>query len=140
MSGVRFSHKVFGTTIAACGCIFALDELRWYRVVRRSFRAAGVGIYTIGNYKLFWTPENASQIHSKVAKALADCCMENEGLYVKIGQAICSMAAVLPKEYTDNLSRLSDKAKTYDFEVINEIIESELGHGVVTHIDPIPVG
>lgn len=126
--------------MAACGCIYALDELRWYRVVRRSFRAAGAGIYTIANYKIFWTPENASDVHSKVAKVLTDCCLENEGLYVKIGQAVCSMAAVLPKEYTDNLSRLSDKAKTYDFKVINEIIERELGPGVVTDIDPVPVG
>jgi len=124
----------------AIGSIYAFDELRWYRVVRRSFRAGAVGMYTIINYKFLWTPENAPEVNSRVAKAISNVCLENEGLYVKIGQAINSMAAILPKEYTENLSRLLDKAKTYEYAVIERIVERELGPGIVINVDPDPVG
>lgn len=128
------------TGAIAVGGIYAADELYWYKVVQRSLRAGGVGIYTVWNYKFMWSPENASEVHSRVAKAITNCCLENEGLYVKIGQAINSLAAILPREYTENLTTLLDKAKTYDFHVIQGIIDSELGKGVVTDIDPVPAG
>jgi aarF domain-containing kinase len=129
---------LIGTT--AVGSVYALDELYWYKVVQRSLRAGGVGLYTIVNYKFFWSPDNASKIHTRVAKAITNCCLENEGLYVKIGQAINSLAAILPKEYTENLTQLLDRAKTYDFQVIQGIIDSELGEEVVRDLEPIPAG
>jgi aarF domain-containing kinase len=128
------------TGAVAVGSVYAMDELYWYRVVQRSLRAGGVGIYTIVNYKFFWSPESAPEIHSRVAKAITRCCLENEGLYVKIGQAINSLAAILPKEYTENLTQLLDRAKTYDFDVIQGIIDSELGKGVVKDLEPVPAG
>jgi aarF domain-containing kinase len=120
--------------------VYTLDELYWYKVVQRSLRAAGVGAFTVYNYKFVWSPENASVVNSRVAKAITNCCLENEGLYVKIGQAINSLAAILPKEYTENLSRLLDRAKTYEFDIMKEIIERELGKGVVIDLDPVPAG
>ena len=126
--------------VLAISSVYAMDELYWYRVVRRSLRAGGVGIYTIFSYKFLWTPEKASEINNRVAKAITNCCLENEGLYVKIGQGLNSLAAILPPEYTNNLTRLLDRAKTYDFETIQAIVNSELGPGVVSNVDPVPVG
>lgn len=103
-------------------------------------RAAYVGMYTVANYKFLWNTDNAHEVNKRVAQAITNCCLENEGLYVKIGQAIFSMAAILPKEYTESLGRLLDKAKTYDYEVIAKIIDDELGPGVVKDIDPVPIG
>lgn len=136
----RRRSSYLGVSFLAGMTIYTLDERRWYGVVRRSLRAAGVGLYTIGNYKFLWTPDNASEVHARVARAMTTCCLENEGLYVKIGQALCSMAAVLPKEYVDNLNRLSDKAKTYDYHIIESIINAEIGEGVLGEIDPVAVG
>lgn len=134
-------RRFAGAAIAAgAGSIYALDELYWYRTVRRSLRAAYVGMYTVVNYKFLWNTENAHEVNRRVARAITNCCLENEGLYVKIGQAIFSMAAILPKEYTESLGRLLDKAKTYDYEVMAKIIEEELGPGVVRDVDPVPVG
>lgn len=124
----------------AVGSIYALDEFYWYRVLQRSLRAGGVGVYTVFTYKFLWTPENATAINSRVSKAITRCCLDNEGLYVKIGQAINSLAAILPKEYTENLSQLLDKAKTYDFDVMQAIVDSELGQGVVTNMEAVPAG
>lgn len=126
--------------ILAVGAIYALDEYRWYRVIRRSMRAGGVGLFTIVNYKFLWSPETSHEVNARVARAISNVCLENEGLYVKIGQAINSMAAILPREYTEHLSKLLDKAKTYDYTVIEEIINRELGPGIVVDIDPVPVG
>jgi len=50
------------------------------------------------------------------------------------------MAAILPKEYTESLGQLLDKAKTYDYQVMKQIIDEELGPGVVSEIDPVPIG
>lgn len=132
--------KVFGTVVGACTSIYIVDDIYWYQVIQRSLRAFGLAGFTIVNYKFFWTPETASEINLRVARAVTDCCLENEGLYVKIGQAICSMAAVLPPEYTESLSRLLDRAKTYEFEIIEKIIREELGEGVIIDLDPNPVG
>jgi len=103
-------------------------------------RATYVGAFTVYNYKFLWNTENAHEINKRVGEAITNCCLENEGLYVKIGQALFSMAAVLPKEYIESLSRLLDSAKTYDYSVIEKIIEDELGRGVVVDVDPTPVG
>ena len=133
------SRKLAGGVLAVSS-VYAMDELYWYRTVRRSLRAGGVGVYTIFNYKVLWSPERASEINEKVARAITNCCLENEGLYVKIGQGLNSLAAVLPKEYTKNLTRLLDRAKTYDFATIERIIDAEIGPGVVRDVNPVPVG
>ena len=137
---LRRNKRLFISSAVAVGSVYAMDEWCWYGLVQRSLRAGGVGVYTVVNYKFLWSPESASDVHSRVAKAITNCCLENEGLYVKIGQAINSLAAILPREYTENLVQLLDKAKTYDFVVIQDIIDSELGKGVVRDLDPVPAG
>ncbi len=135
----RRTPKLLTTVIAASG-LYACDEFLWYRVIQRSLRAGSVGIYTVFNYKVLWSPSNASEVHSRVAKAITRCCLENEGLYVKIGQAINSLAAILPKEYTENLTQLLDRAKTYEFAIIQQIVDTELGQGVIRNLEPVPAG
>ena len=47
------------------------------------------------------------QIHTRSAISLAEGCMENGGLYVKLGQGLVAMNHILPKEYIDNLKVFS---------------------------------
>jgi aarF domain-containing kinase len=119
---------------------YVIDDRYCYRICQRSLRAAYVGVYTVVNYKLLWNAENSHEVNERVAKAITDCCMENEGLYVKIGQALCSMGPILPREYLAYLGRLLDRAKTYEYTVIKALIDQELGEGILRDIEVAPVG
>jgi aarF domain-containing kinase len=43
------------------------------------------------------------EVHTRSAVSLAEGCMRNGGLYVKLGQGLVAMNHILPKEYIDNL-------------------------------------
>ncbi|KAH3770487.1 hypothetical protein DPMN_171774 [Dreissena polymorpha] len=48
--------------------------------------------------------------HKRSAEKLLMGCLNNGGLYVKLGQGLVSMNHILPKEYVDTLVILQDKA------------------------------
>lgn len=48
--------------------------------------------------------------HKRAAEKLLMGCLNNGGLYVKLGQGLVSMNHILPKEYVDTLVILQDKA------------------------------
>ncbi|KAG8191476.1 hypothetical protein JTE90_020725 [Oedothorax gibbosus] len=48
--------------------------------------------------------------HKKSATRLLEGCLQNGGIYVKLGQGIVSLNHILPREYTSILSDLHDKA------------------------------
>ena len=50
--------------------------------------------------------------HKRAAERLLVGCLKNGGLYVKLGQGLVSMNHILPKEYTETLVILQDKALT----------------------------
>ena len=50
--------------------------------------------------------------HKRAAEKLLVGCLKNGGLYVKLGQGLVSMNHILPKEYTETLVILQDKALT----------------------------
>jgi aarF domain-containing kinase len=140
------SKKVLGAVGGIGGtvlCLGVADEYCWYNVIERSLRALGVGAYAVYSYKVNWTAEKAHSINAAVAEALTDCCLRNEGLYVKIGQSLNSMAVVLPPEYVSSLSRCLDRAKSYDIDVVNRVLQEELGDNygeLLRDLDPVPVG
>jgi aarF domain-containing kinase len=82
----------------------------------RSFQ---IGFLITVDYKYhFWTiPETSpeyetklKECHKRAAARIADGCIENGGLYVKMGQGLVSADHILPKEYTEGLRLLQDKA------------------------------
>jgi len=89
------------------------DEHYGHRVGQRTMRALGTGAYLLWQYKVHWTPETSIQVHSRVAKRLVNCLRENEGLYVKFGQALGSMDAILPEEYKAELRILNIKQRHF---------------------------
>lgn len=48
--------------------------------------------------------------HHKGAECLRDGCLQNGGLYVKLGQGLVSLNHLLPTEYITILSSLQDRA------------------------------
>jgi len=53
--------------------------------------------------------EVLSSVHSRSAARLLDACLANGGLYIKMGQALVTMAHVLPKEYVETLRVLQNE-------------------------------
>lgn len=61
------------------------------------------------------SPEYAevmSACHQRAADALVEGAIRNGGLYVKLGQGLCSFNHLLPPEYIKTLRVLEDKALT----------------------------
>ncbi|HEX2787529.1 MAG TPA: AarF/UbiB family protein [Ignavibacteria bacterium] len=47
--------------------------------------------------------------------------------YVKLGQFFSTRSDMLPAQYVEVLQRLQDKVKPFDFKIIKEIVEDEIG-------------
>lgn len=130
------------TGVVGGGALYAYDELALCQVIQRSLRAAWCGAAIFIDYKLLWTPYNASEVHSRVARRIVDTCKQNEGLYVKFGQVMGSMEMAMPQEFKGPLSELHDKAKTFDTNVVYDILREELSAedlARITNISESPV-
>ncbi|XP_002741631.1 putative aarF domain-containing protein kinase 5 [Saccoglossus kowalevskii] len=68
--------------------------------------------------------------HQRSADKLVDACMKNGGLYVKLGQGIVSMNHILPKEYTETLTILQDKALVRQYKEIDRLFREDFGKTV----------
>ncbi|XP_060245188.1 uncharacterized aarF domain-containing protein kinase 5 isoform X3 [Meriones unguiculatus] len=62
-----------------------------------------------------------SACHQRAADALVAGAIRNGGLYVKLGQGLCSFNHLLPPEYIQTLRVLEDKALTRGFREVDEL-------------------
>uniref|UniRef100_UPI00356953C3 ABC1 kinase family protein n=1 Tax=Nocardioides sp. TaxID=35761 RepID=UPI00356953C3 len=69
----------------------------------------------------------------EMAQAFARDLEELGPTYIKLGQLLSTRFDLLPAAYTQALSRLQDDAEPLDFEVVREVVESELG-GQLRHL------
>lgn len=65
--------------------------------------------------------EIMSACHQRAADALVTGAIRNGGLYVKLGQGLCSFNHLLPIEYIQTLRVLEDKALTRGFREVDEL-------------------
>lgn len=63
--------------------------------------------------------EIMSACHQRAADALVAGAIRNGGLYVKLGQGLCSFNHLLPTEYIQTLRVLEDKALTRGFREVS---------------------
>lgn len=63
--------------------------------------------------------EVMSACHQRAADALVAGAINNGGLYVKLGQGLCSFNHLLPPEYIKTLRVLEDKALTRSFQEVS---------------------
>ncbi|CAM9620863.1 unnamed protein product, partial [Ectocarpus fasciculatus] len=122
--------------------LYAYDELVMCQVMQRGMRALYCGASIYVNYKFVWSPEAASEVHSRVAREIVETCKANEGLFVKFGQLLGSMQVALPPEYVGPLGELHDQAKTFDAAIVRAMLQTELGPEVLarlTDLSPEPV-
>lgn len=81
------------------------------------------------DYKFNFDPnslESINGLHERCAKRLLYVCEKNQGLYVKIGQAIGANSVVLPKPY-HALAKLFDDAEHLPSDTVRKVIKKELG-------------
>lgn len=72
--------------------------------------------------------EVMSACHQRAADALVAGAIRNGGLYVKLGQGLCSFNHLLPPEYIRTLRVLEDRALTRGFQEVGPVLG--LGAGV----------
>ncbi|XP_077703823.1 putative aarF domain-containing protein kinase 5 isoform X1 [Canis aureus] len=65
--------------------------------------------------------EVMSACHQRAADALVAGAIRNGGLYVKLGQGLCSFNHLLPPEYIRTLRVLEDRALTRGFQEVDEL-------------------
>lgn len=63
--------------------------------------------------------EVMSACHQRAADALVAGAISNGGLYVKLGQGLCSFNHLLPPEYVRTLRVLEDRALTRGFQEVS---------------------
>nr|XP_004656480.1 uncharacterized aarF domain-containing protein kinase 5 isoform X1 [Jaculus jaculus] len=86
--------------------------------------------------------EVMSACHQRAADALVAGAILNGGLYVKLGQGLCSFNHLLPPEYIQTLRVLEDKALTRGFGEVDELFLEDfhaLPHELFQEFDYQPV-
>ncbi|KAK0556881.1 hypothetical protein OC846_000908 [Tilletia horrida] len=137
--------RALATLSALLAALYLVDTYVNSSVLQRLFRTFRVGVTVALDYKLNFpsktaTPESVSQLtqeehdrdmkainnlHERCAKRLLDLCEKNQGLYIKVGQAIANQAAILPKPYLA-LSKMFDDANQLTPAQVRRVIETEL--------------
>eukprot|EP00029_Vermamoeba_vermiformis_P013519 TRINITY_DN8440_c0_g1_i1.p1 TRINITY_DN8440_c0_g1~~TRINITY_DN8440_c0_g1_i1.p1 ORF type:complete len:285 (+),score=20.84 TRINITY_DN8440_c0_g1_i1:147-1001(+) len=84
----------------------------------------------------------ANEVNLRTAKKLLDLCIANRGIYIKAGQHLASLNQVLPKEFTDTLAILQDKAQFQPLSAVEEVFREDfnkLPNEMFTTFDPVPI-
>lgn len=63
-----------------------------------------------------------SEIHQRSADRIVQGCLQNGGIYIKLGQGLAAVNHILPKEYTESLSilRVHSFIKFYKIIIIKD--------------------
>lgn len=67
------------------------------------------------------------QVHQRSAKRILDGCLQNGGLYIKLGQGLVNLDHILPKPYVQTLKILQDKCLTREKDEVAQIFQEEFG-------------
>lgn len=74
--------------------------------------------------KINFNPRNADKIealHQRVADRLRYVIDENQGLYLKLGQALGLQAALLPKPYREAFGHVFDRAPSVSYDEVVQV-------------------
>ncbi|XP_042362393.1 uncharacterized aarF domain-containing protein kinase 5 isoform X4 [Plectropomus leopardus] len=129
----------------AVGVKYAVSEPRDRRKMRiiiegfgRFCRALSVGIFISVDY--WWTTNVAlrgqdesspsytaemSACHQRAAECMVEGAVRNGGIYIKLGQGLCSFNHLLPPEYIRTLQVLEDKALNRRYKEVDALFQED---------------
>uniref|UniRef100_A0A4W6BMF4 AarF domain containing kinase 5 n=1 Tax=Lates calcarifer TaxID=8187 RepID=A0A4W6BMF4_LATCA len=129
----------------AVGVKYALSEPRERRKMRiviegfgRFCRSLSVGILISVDY--WWTTNVAlhgldesspsylaemSACHQRAAESMVEGAIRNGGIYIKLGQGLCSFNHLLPPEYIRTLQILEDKALNRRYKEVDALFQED---------------
>ncbi|XP_042290608.1 uncharacterized aarF domain-containing protein kinase 5 isoform X2 [Thunnus albacares] len=129
----------------ALGVQYAVSEPRERRKMRiviegfgRFCRSLSVGIFISVDY--WWTTNVAlrgldesspsylaqmSACHQRAAECMVDGAIRNGGIYIKLGQGLCSFNHLLPPEYIRTLQILEDKALNRRYKEVDALFQED---------------
>ncbi|WVQ76577.1 hypothetical protein IAR50_006249 [Cryptococcus sp. DSM 104548] len=132
--GRRSRGQVWGRRLLMTGALggglYVYDKEFNASAVGRSLRTAYIGILCTLDYKINFAPSKADQIealHSRVANRLRWVIDINQGLYLKLGQALGLQAALLPKPYREAFGHVFDRAPAVPYEDVVGVFMKDLG-------------
>lgn len=128
---------------AAGGVYYSISDDITRRQIRvtvegigRFFRSLKVGAMISLDYKwsTYGMDETSDEYmdalrgaHQRSAERILKGCLQNGGLYVKLGQGLVSMNHVLPKEYVDTLKALQDQCLNRRYDEIGLLFKEDFG-------------
>ncbi|XP_071446661.1 uncharacterized aarF domain-containing protein kinase 5 isoform X3 [Hetaerina americana] len=68
-----------------------------------------------------------SKVHQRAADRILKGCLQNGGLYIKLGQGLVSLNHILPKEYLATLRSLQDRCLTRGNEEVAKLFLEDFG-------------
>ncbi|CAJ0960636.1 unnamed protein product, partial [Ranitomeya imitator] len=95
----------------------------------------------------YWWTRNVTlskeeECHQRTADRLVDGAVMNGGLYIKLGQGLCTFNHLLPPEYVNTLRVLEDQALPRRTNEVNQILREDFGapaEQLFQQFDPHPV-
>lgn len=98
------------------------------RVLQRNLLTIYTGLAIAIDYKLNFDgsdPDAIQGLHQRCADRLFRTCELNQGLYIKIAQAVGSNALILPPPY-HKFTRMFDDVERMPWETVCKVVEAEL--------------
>lgn len=88
------------------------------------------------------TPERRARRARSRARWLTEQFLQLGSAFIKLGQLLSARPDVLPAELVEELAQLQDRVPAFSFEVVQALLEQELGERCAEIIDlePVPLG
>nr|KAF6276837.1 aarF domain containing kinase 5 [Pipistrellus kuhlii] len=131
--------KVLASTAVGLPLLLGVRYLTAESQERRRMRLMVEGVTRFGSPEYL---EVMSACHQRAANSLVSGAIYNGGLYVKLGQGLCSFNHLLPPEYIQTLRVLEDKALTRGFREVDELFLEDfqaLPHKLFQEFDYQPI-
>ncbi len=88
------------------------------------------------------TPERQARRRSRRARWITRQCLALGSAFIKLGQLLSARPDVLPAELVEELARLQDQVPAFGFDVVQGLLEQELGErcAEIVDLEEIPLG
>lgn len=94
------------------------------------------------SYRGGYSEEKQAKRRKKQAIWIRETLLELGPTFIKVGQLFSTRSDLFPIEYVEELSKLQDEVPSFSYELVTELIESELGKPipeVFRSFDPTPL-